>query len=112
MKSVSIMFIALIVVVALGMLLGADDRPYQWEYASFVFEPGIAWSWQTSDKTVDGKDIYELCSRLDIKAICEDAGIAGIFNYAGADGWELAGFWQRPMRSNAQRTGYWFKRRR
>ena len=97
-------------VVVIGLLLGANDHPYQWEYASFVFEPAIMWKWQTPGTTVEGKDIYELCEKLNVRAACEDTGIAGILNFAGADGWDLVGFWQRPMRSNAQRTVYWFKR--
>lgn len=97
---------------AVVVLSGANGRPYQLEYACFDFEPAVAWKWQTPDTKMEGKDIYELCDKLNIHAVCEGSGVAGVFNYAGADGWELVGCWQTPARSNSQRMVYWFKRPR
>jgi hypothetical protein len=90
------------------MLAGAKKDVAKWEYARVNFSEFGNWSWVESGVYTVAEEIDELCRQLAIEIPQDEpASLFVIFDWAGANGWQL--------QTMEQRRGYvegWFKRPR
>ena len=109
MKPLTIVLCVLVVALALIPLLGAYNRPVQWEYANFIYQgpPTVFWRWHSPFEDVEARNLEEMCMKLQIKSTgeCRETTLAEIFDFFGARGWEL--MW---LHAETEESFYWFKR--
>ena len=107
MKSVHILILAIIVVVA-GFVVGAAGYPRQWEYARLNYGIYSMWNWMSPDVFVEGESVSELCQNLGIISSGEEGVVYTVVDWAGDRGWEMA----MVMKVPREYTVMWFKRPR
>lgn len=108
MKALIIILCVIVVAIALIPLLGAYNRPIQWEYANFFYQgPPVLWRWNSPYEDVEARNLQEMCMKLQIKSTgeCRQTSLAEIFDHFGAKGWEL--MW---LHEEITEPRYWFKR--
>lgn len=104
MKPTHLIIIA-VIILAIGMLLGATKPRTNWEYARFRYGGPSKWNWIAPGVSEEGKNLHELCKRLGTKIRPNEVSVYAFLDWAGSQGWELV--------IVDQRTGYavsWFKR--
>ena len=104
--------ILLILVGLVAFVLGSKSttEPTKWEYATYWranLEKFDINSWRTPDSHISGTGVKEICQKLNVTDEKDKYTIHVLFNYAGAQGWELFALNDD---KEAKSTVYWFKR--
>ncbi len=108
MKTVSIVFGIIVVILTLALLAGAYNPPTQWEYANFFYQgPPLLWRWHSPEEEVEAHTLEEMCHKLQINAhgSCRQTNLSEVFDHFGTKGWEL--MW---LHEETTESRYWFKR--
>ena len=102
---------AVVIVLAAGLLLGAQKQAKQWEYARlyYGYGKGTTFSWTAPGVHAFDVNVYELCKRLAIKTPPNGAEVFSIVHWAGSEGWELVTM--ESMQSEYA-VAAWFKRQK
>lgn len=100
--------VCIFVVLVFCMLAGAKKDDVKWEYARVNFGEFSKWSWVEAGVYTETEEIDQLCRELAIEIPPDEtASVFLVFDWAGANGWQL--------QTMEQRRGYveaWFKRPR
>ena len=104
MKRIHLVIILATVVTA-SLLLGATKPQTKWEYARFRYGSTAKWNWMAPGVSEEGKNLQELCKRLETKIRPKEVSVYTFLDWAGSQGWELVIVDQR-----AGHIVSWFKR--
>ena len=100
------------IVLATGLLAGAQKHARSWEYARLQYSgqgPTPKWSWIEPGISAEGVSADELCRELTVKTVQKKTDAYEIVSWAGSRGWELI---TMESISLAYTTTAWFKRPR
>jgi hypothetical protein len=85
--------IVVAIVLATGLLLGAQKQAKGWEYARLRYGYGafgkhVNWSWSAPGVFVESVNVNELCKKLKVQPPNSKNPLS-LVDWAGSQGWEL-----------------------
>ena len=87
--------IMIMIVLTVGLILGTQKQPKQWQYARLRYKTARKWSWTAPGVYAEGNNVIELCKKLGIKippnigSSSDEANLFAVVDWAGSEGWEL-----------------------